>query len=432
MLHAEIAAALPEAIEWRRTLHRCPQPAWLELFATAFIAEKLAAWGYEIKMGRDIIAGRQLLPPTADELARARAQALAAGAAEQYLAPAAGGHTGVIAILKGDRPGPTVGFRFDIDANETAEATDPGHRPAREGFASQNPGAAHMCGHDAHAAIGLLFAKHLAARRAALRGTVKLIFQPNEENLGGAAAIVASGLIDDLDYLFGGHVGLALTEIGHICLNIHSFMALSRFEITYSGRPSHAALRPDQGRNALLGSCAAIANLYAIARHGHGASRINVGYHQAGTTWNVIPDRAYFRMETRGVSNEINAYMVEQAHEIIRGAAQMYGLGLDIKPAAVAVVAESTPALAARGEKVAAGLPSVSKIVPSAAFNASEDFTVLMQHVQSRGGQALAALFGTPVGGGHHNAAFDIDEQVIANAAEFYAAMLDAVQGDRP
>lgn len=426
------AADRAAAAEWRRALHRCPQPAWLELFATAFIAEKLATWGYEIHMGRDIIpADRQLLPPGPDQLAAAYAQAREAGAQKQYLDPAAGGHTGVVAVLKGDRPGPVVGFRFDIDANEIAESADPGHRPAREGFASSVPGAAHMCGHDAHAAIGLLLAKHLAAGRAALRGTVKLIFQPNEENLSGAAAIVASGLVDDLDYLLGGHIGLAVQQTGHICLNVHSFMALSRFEVTYSGRSSHAAARPDQGRNALLGSCAAIANLYAIARHGEGASRVNVGYHQAGTTWNAIPDRAFFRMETRGVTNEINAYMVEKAREIIDGAARMYGLGVDIQPAAVAVVADNSPALVALGEKVAAGLPSVKHIVPAVAFNASEDVTILMQHVQQRGGQALVALFGTPVAGGHHNPTFDIDEDVIANAAEFYLAMHQAVQGER-
>ena len=428
-----IAANQAAAIEWRRALHRCPQPAWLELFATAFIAEKLAAWGYEIKMGRDIIpADKHFMPPDTDQLAAAYAQAVAAGAGEKYLAPAAEGHTGVVAILRGDQPGPTVGFRFDIDANETSETTDPAHRPVREGFASVNPGCAHMCGHDAHAAIGLLLAKHFADNRAALRGTVKILFQPNEENLGGGAALAASGHLDDLDYLFSGHVGIAARETGHICLNVHSFMALSRFEVTYTGRPIHAALRPDQGNNALLGSCAAITNLYAIARHGLGDSRINVGYHTAGTTWHVIPDKAYFRFETRGVTNEINAYMVEKAHEIINGAAQMYGLGVEIKPAAVAGVAENSPALLALAEKVAAGLPSVKKILPSVAFNASEDITLLMQHVQNRGGQALVALFGTPLGGGHHNAAFDIDEQVIPNAAEFLASMYSAVtSGDR-
>jgi aminobenzoyl-glutamate utilization protein A len=143
------------------------------------------------------------------------------------------------------------------------------------------------------------------------------------------------------------------------------------------------------------------------------------------------PDRAFFRMETRAVTDEINAYMVEKARDIIDGAARMYGLGVEMVPAAVAVVAENSPALVALGEKVAAGLPSVKQIVPFVAFNASEDITILMQHVQNRGGQALAALFGTPVAGGHHNPEFDIDEEVIVNAAEFYLAMYREVSGER-
>lgn len=427
-MNQPLAVDQAAAIQWRRTLHRCPQPAWLELFATAFIAEKLATWGYDLNLGRDAVADEaRLMPPTAEKLAEAYAQAVSAGANQTFLAPAKDGHTGVVAVLKGSLPGPTVAFRFDIDANEVTESADPGHRPAAEGFASQNPGYAHMCGHDAHAAIGLLLAKHLADNRAVLRGTVKLLFQPNEENLSGAVAMIAKGHLDDVDYLFSGHIGLTLKKLGQIAFNVHSFMALSRFEVTYTGRPSHAALRPDEGKNALLGACAAITNLYAIARSGLGASRINVGYHQAGTTWNVIPDKAFFRMETRGESNEINAYMVEKAQEIIKGAAVMYGLGVDIKPAAVASVAENSPDLVSLAGRIAGSLPSVKEIVPAVGFNASEDVTLMIERVQKRGGKALVALFGTPVHGGHHNAAFDIDEQVILSAAEFYIAIHKAV-----
>ena len=76
---------------------------------------------------------------------------------------------------------------------------------------------------------------------------------------------------------------------------------------------------------------------------------------------------------------------------------------------------------------MAAELPAVTEIVPSADFGASEDVTLLMERVQSRGGQAMFALFGTPTAGGHHNAAFDIEETVIGNAAEFLVKMHEAV-----
>ncbi len=419
---------LTEAIGWRRALHRCPQPAWLEFYATAFIAEKLSGWGYRLQMGREIIdESRQLLLPSAEKLAAEMDRAVAAGAKPEFLRQAVGGFTGVVATLEGKNPGPTVAFRFDIDSNEVNESADPAHRPAMEGFDSTNPGCAHMCGHDVHAATGLLVAKYFSEHKDEIKGTVKFIFQPNEENLSGATAMLAKGVVDDVDILLGGHVGLALRQLGQICFNVNGFLALSRYEVTFRGRPTHAALRPDEGKNAMLGACTAINNLYAIARHGLGASRINVGTLTAGTTWNVIPDYAHFRLETRGVTNEINQYMTAKAMEVIHGAAAMYGLEVEIKPAAVAFNATNSPGLVAKAAALAAELPAVTEIVPSADFGASEDVTLLMERVQSRGGQALFALFGTPTAGGHHNAAFDIDETVIGNAAEFLVKMHEAV-----
>jgi aminobenzoyl-glutamate utilization protein A len=241
--------------------------------------------------------------------------------------------------------------------------------------------------------------------------------------------MIEKGALDDLDCLAGGHIGLALKETGQICFNIHSFMALSRFEVTFTGRPTHAAASPEQGKNAMLGACNAVTNLYAISRNSKGATRINVGILQAGSTWNVIAEKAYFRMETRGVTNELNEYMVEKAREVIEGAAKMYGLSVEMKPAAEAVVSESSPELIAVAERVAKKLPSVKQVVPSAAFNASEDVTLMIERMHQKGGKALFALFGTPTHGGHHNSTFDADEVVIRNAAEFYAALQKEVAG---
>ena len=421
-------AYLEQAIEWRRSLHRCPQPAWLEFYATAFAAEKLSNWGYELKLGREIIKeGEQLLLPTEKVLQAEYERAIQAGANPAYLEPARGGFTGVVAVLKGPVPGPTVAFRFDIDSNEVMESDEASHRPAAAGFRSKNPGYAHMCGHDVHTATGLLLARYFAENRSRIKGTVKFIFQPNEENLSGATAMVAAGVVDDVDILLGGHVGLALKKLGQACFDLRGFMALSRYEVKLTGRSSHAALRPDEGKNALLGACAAVSNLYAIARHGTGASRINVGTLTAGTTWNVIPDQACFRMETRGVSNEINRYMSDKALEVIRGAAAMYDLGLEIKPAAVALCATNSADLVEKATQLAKTMPAVEEIVAGTDFGASEDVTLMMERVQAKGGKAMFALFGTPTAGGHHNAAFDVDERVMENAANFWFEMYKTV-----
>ncbi len=206
---------------------------------------------------------------------------------------------------------------------------------------------------------------------------------------------------------------------------------MNRFEVTYTGRAAHAAVRPDLGRNALLGACAAVMNLYAISRHGTGASRVNVGVMQSGTTWNIIPEKAWFRMETRGVTNEINEYMVGRAMDVLHGAAKMYDLGLDIKPGTSTVAAVNSPELIELGTRVARSLPSVKKVATVCSTNGSEDMCVLMQAVQQRGGQAMEILLGTPIGGGHHSNCFDVDERVLQNGAEFFAAMHQAVTGEK-
>jgi aminobenzoyl-glutamate utilization protein A len=425
-----IAAHYEEAVEWRRQLHRNPQPGWLEFYSTGFVAARLAEWGYDLLLGKDAVAEneRLILPDTAT-LETEYDRAIAAGIREDFIAPARGGLTGVVGVLRGSSPGPVVGFRFDIDSLEITESGDPSHRPAAEAFVSRNPGCAHMCGHDAHTAMGLLLALYLAENRDRIKGTVKFLFQPNEENLGGARAMVAKGLLDDLNYLFAPHVGIALKEIGQIGLNVFDWLALSRFEVTFTGRATHSALRPNEGRNALLGACAAATNLYAIARHGAGASRVNVGFLQAGTTWNIIPEKACLRMETRGATNEINEYMSRKAGEVLAGAAMMYGLDLEIRPVEGTVSAVNSPDLIELGTGVAQSLPSVKEIVPACPVNGSEDVCLMMQRVQERGGKALTVLLGTPIGGGHHSATFDVDERVIRNGAEFFAAMYDAVAG---
>lgn len=417
-----------DAVVWRRNLHRLAQPAWLEFYATGLAATHLTAWGYEVMLGSQIFdSARQLLPPDEKRLEQEYHRALAAGIREEFLAPAKGGHTGVVGILKGDLPGPTVAFRFDIDANEARESGDPSHRPAAEGFVSEVSGSAHLCGHDSHVAIGLLLARHFSENRGKIRGTVKFIFQPNEENLSGAAAMIPKGVLDDVDYLLGGHVGVVVNQTGSIAIDVHSSMAVTRSEVTFRGKPSHSGTRPDLGRNALLGACAAVTNLYAIARHGLGPSRINVGTIEGGTTWNVIPERTSFKMETRAIENSINGYMQARAREVLNGAAAMYGLEVEVKPAASCPSGVNSPELVAIGLEVAGKLPWVKEVIPDIAWYGAEDFMLMADTVQKKGGKALYVLHGTPVGGGHHSETFDIDEEAIYNGADFYAALYDEI-----
>lgn len=412
-----------EARKWRRKLHRHAQSAWVEFYATGFVAEKLSAWGYEVQLGEQIVAaGQRSFVPAGEVLADEYQKALDAGIKEAFIAPAQEGLTGVVGILRGRQPGPTVAFRFDIDSNQLMESQDRNHRAAAEGYASSHPGYAHMCGHDVHTAMGLLLAGYFAGHADQIKGSVKFIFQPDEEKISGAAAMTAAGVVDDVDYLLGGHVGITLTETGQVALNVKDFLALTRSEITFTGKASHSGVRPDLGRNALLGACTAITSLHAIARHGLGASRINVGVIQGGTAWNVVPETTTFWLETRAVTNEINRYMQERARDILDGAAKMYGLELEITEKAHAPAGANSQQLVGMGTEVARRLPWVKEVVPEISFNASEDFMVMSNAVQKRGGKAVYVLHGTPVGGGHHSNTFEVDETVIRNGADFFAA----------
>ncbi len=399
----------------------------MEFFSTGFVAQKLKAWGYQVLEGQEIIdAGSRVMIPDEEALDFEYGRTLQEGIDEKDIAPAKGGFTGVVGILKGRQAGPTVAFRFDIDCNEVMESHETAHRPAKEGFVSCHDGYAHMCGHDVHTSIGLLLAVYFAENREKIKGTVKIIFQPGEESLGGALPMVNKGVVDDVDYLLGAHVGVGLPKVGQIALSVNHVLATSHYEVWYKGKPSHAAVCPQAGKNAMLGACAAVTNIHAISRHSKGASRINTGILRSGESWNVVPDEAYFRLETRGDTTEIDQYLIDRAKQIIDGAARMYDLKATVKPAGSVPSGKNSPELIELGKAAAQTLDSVT-LVGETPLNAFEDFTVMMDRVQKKGGKAMYMVFGTPIHGGHHSSTFDIDENVIPTGATFMAGLYDRI-----
>ena len=417
------------AVEWRRQLHRHAQPGWLEFYATGFIAEKLSAWGYDIFLGPQIIApDKSMFVPPPDVMEREYARTLDSGIKEEYLRPAKGGLTGVVGVLKGNGEGPVIAFRFDIDALEIMESPEQACRAVEGGYISECPGYAHMCGHDAHAATGLLLAQYFAENRETIKGTVKFIFQPDEEKVSGAGAMVARGVVNDVDFLVAGHVGANLLKTGQVSLNVKNMLAVTRYEILFKGSSAHATGRPDQGKNALLGACVAAQNLHAIARHGLGVSMVNVGKIQSGVTFNVIPDTASLLLELRAGTREISDYLQKKTREVVEGAAAMYALEAEMDVAVNLKAGVNHPDLVEIGTRVAETVPYITEIVPSIAINASEDFVVLADAVQNNGGKAIYVIHGTPVGAGQHSVAFDLDEKVILNAACFYVAFYEELK----
>ncbi len=410
-------------VDLRREFHRHPEPAWREFWTTARVVAECRRIGVDaLHVGPDAIAvDERLNVPDDAELERWRERALAAGADPDVVARCAGGATGAVAELRRGE-GPTVALRVDIDGLPLTEADGDDHLPAREGFRSQNEGAMHACGHDAHAAIGLGVLERVAASDVA--GTFKLLVQPAEEVIGGGRAMAASGHLDDVDHLLAVHVGLN-HPTGEVVAGVDGFLAVTQFEATFAGRSSHAGDRPQDGRNAVQAMAAAVQALYGIPRHGDGPTRVNAGRVEGGTASNIVPDAARIEGEVRGGTTELRDYTLERARAAVDGAAASYGCEADLRESGEAPSATSDDALVDVVEAVAGGVAGVESVVRSDDLGGSEDATYLMQRVQDLGGTAAYVCVGTDHPDGHHSTTFDVDEATLPMAVDVLAGTVD-------
>lgn len=411
-------------ILYRRDFHKYAESAWTEFRTASLIARRLTELGYLVKLGPDVIRAedRMGVPPT-EILEQHFQRALEQGADPELAAPMRGGFTGVVGELRCGC-GPTVALRFDIDAVEMTESSDPQHRPVQEGFASVNPEAMHSCGHDGHAAIGLGVAEVVAQLCQHLKLNVKLIFQPAEEGVRGAKAMVGAGVLDDVDYVMALHLASG-RPLGSVACGGETFLATSKFDAILTGAPAHAGGSPEKGKNAMLAAAAAVLNLYAISRHSGGPTRINVGRMNAGTGRNVIPAEARLAIETRGTTTELNDYMYQRAVQILKGAADMYQCGLSIEPMGSAPSAASDQQLIALVKEAAQSIEGFTEVIDSSGLGGSEDFTYMMKRVQERGGMATFLQLGADLGGwGHHTEYFDFDEKALIKGVELLVTTL--------
>ena len=131
--------------------------------------------------------------------------------------------------------------------------------------------------------------------------------------------------LDDVDYLLGSHTTGVDDEGSDITPGSHGSLASFKYDVTFRGMAAHAGGSPHLGKNALLAASSAVVNLYAIPRHGAGASRINVGRLIAGSGRNVIADEAFMEMEVRGDTTAINESVSEYALRILENTAAMHG-----------------------------------------------------------------------------------------------------------
>ncbi|MDO4922106.1 MAG: amidohydrolase [Phascolarctobacterium sp.] len=415
----EQAQALREEMTARRrNLHRHPETGWTEFRTAGMVIKELRRLGYEVSFGAEVVDEASMMGvPSAAELEQYMARAVSEGADPELVKQMAGGKTGVVAVLRSGKPGKTVAFRFDMDCNDVEEERGAGHRPAQEGFASCHTRAMHACGHDGHVTIGLAAAKLIAANREQLAGTVKLIFQPAEEGVRGAYAMVNAGVVDDVDYLFGGHIGFKATADNALITMTDGFLATTKLDAVFKGVSAHAGAAPEQGRNALLAAAQAAISLNTISRHSQGSSRINVGVLNAGTGRNVVPDIASLKLETRGATTEINNFMVSEARRMLEACAAMYDVQLQVSMAGAAPACLADKELGHEVAELVKAKCGYEQVLEYVDMGGSEDCGYFMERVQQRGGQALYMMYGTQIAAGHHNSRFDFHEDCLWKAA---------------
>ncbi len=390
----------------RRHLHQHPEEGWCEFQTTHFVVERLKTLGFEVLLGTDVILPEAVMGRDPAKVEKAMEHARAAGVPESFL-EATGGYTGVLGVWKTGRPGPVTALRFDIDCLAIEETSDPAHIPNAEGFRSKVPGMSHACGHDGHTAVGLGVAAWVAAHAEELTGTVKLIFQPAEEGVRGAAAMAARGIVDDVDWFAGAHIGCSakLHEVG---VSHHGYLATTKFDLDITGVPC-AAGSPENGKSALMCGAALCMSLGSLPGHSQGITRVQIGKFVSGTGRNIVAEHASMLLEVRGESTEINDYMAAGVERTVEGLCAAYGCTYSLRRVGEAVTYKGDEEAVELVKDAARAVPTVTSVVDMNAKVGSEDCTMLIRRVQAHGGKAVFFYFGCEHHG-HHKPDFDIQD----------------------
>jgi amidohydrolase len=290
----EILAFADELTELRRDLHAHPEIGFEETRTSGIVAEKLASWGVEVHRGL--------------------------------------GKTGVVGVLKGEGgPGRRIGLRADMDALPIVETTN---LPWR----STNPGVSHACGHDGHTAMLLGAARYLAAKRD-FPGAAVFVFQPAEEGLGGARAMIADGLFEKfpVDEIYGLHNDPYL-EPGQISVFPGPAMAAADFfDIRVKGKGSHAAM-PQLSRDPVVAASALVQAAQSIVGRNANpfeALVISITQVHAGTAYNVIPEEATLTGTIRAFKPEMMELARKRLTAVCDGIAAAYDVEIKIELRAV-------------------------------------------------------------------------------------------------
>ena len=323
--------------------------------------------------------------------------------------------TGVVATIVGGKAGKTIALRADMDALDLQEIADVSYR-------SKNDGFMHGCGHDGHTASLLGAAKVIKQIQSDLQGTVKLFFQPAEEVARGAKKMIAEGVLDGVDAVFGIHVWNDL-ECGKVSVEAGPRMASAGiFTINVKGKGGHGAM-PHQTIDALVVGSSIVLDLQAIVSREINPSDpavITVGKFESGSRNNVIAEDAEIIGTTRCYNHEVNNQFEDRIRRVCEHTAFAHGATATLKYETLVIPVINDKKIS----KIAAGavekIRSKEAIENFPALNVGEDFSFFMDQVPG-----VLALVGCKKESEehypHHHPKFDIDEDSLEVATALYA-----------
>lgn len=377
----EAQALFKYSQQLRRELHQCPELGFQEVRTGGVISRELSKLDLEITRG----------------VAK----------------------TGVVALMEGEQPGPVVLLRFDMDALPLQEET-------RVEYVSKNPGVMHACGHDGHMAVGLTVARLLNQHRKELNGSVKFVFQPAEEGLGGALAMLEAGVLTkpQVDYSLAFHLWNE-RPVGWVAVVPGAMMAGSeKFSVRIVGRGGHGAM-PNQSIDPVVAAAAIISALQTVVARNVSplqSAVISVTQVKAGETFNVIPSSASICGTIRTFETEVRQQVRERFTQIVQSIAAAFGCQAEVE------IELNTPAVINNENVSQAVLSSLQANLPDVRVEqnyrtmVSDDMAFFLQNVPGTYFLVGSTNADKQLNYGHHHPKFDFDESALPVAATILTA----------
>lgn len=342
-----VKATTPDVIAWRRYFHEHPELSNREVNSAKTIREKLTQMGITSR----IVA-----------------------------------NTGVVAVLKGGKPGPVVALRADMDGLPVTERGNLSFKStAKSDYNGQQVGVMHACGHDSHMAMLLGTAEVLSKMKNEVPGTVVFLFQPAEEGPpgteeGGAPLMIKEGALDNpkVDAVFGMHIE-SWGDLGKIYYKPEAFMASSDwFTIKVKGKQSHGA-EPWKSIDPIVVSSAIIQNLQTIVSRQMDLTQapviITVGKISAGVRPNIIPEEAEMAGTIRTLDSKMQTEVHDRIRKTVQHTAESFGATAEVTIDTKTLVTYNDPALVARMLPSLNQAVGAANVVPYHWVTGAEDFS---------------------------------------------------------